>query len=586
MTRGIARKRQKTQCTCKNKREGLMLLPLDFDGERVNGRHHDEGETMIFRKPFEKIAFGALFFLACNVFAQQIPPSKTLEEVQKKGVLRVGVKTDFRPYNWINSQGEVTGFESDLAELIASKLGVKLKKVSITTENRFQKLELGEVDVLIATVGDTASRRKIATAVEPGYSETSVNVMFRPGQSVDAWEKIRGNSICALQGSYFNKPMEERYLLKLQYYKTVRDAHLALKDGQCSGFLYATPALNNTLKLPEWAGYKMPLPQALVTPLAVFLPRSEQGTELDTRIGDLIADLHRTGWLIEDGKKWGIEPSDWMLKQKDLWSQKDTSGHYKCVRSSAGLWTAECRSAEYVSSAEVKGLQAVGLWIKEQVGIDLNFIYDTYDRTHFLWGIFYTMLLIACSIAISMVLGMAVAIKLDAKESWFNRALSVVMSYGRLTPPLLMMYLIFFGIGGWLMRAAGIKMPAFPVAAFCLGFYTAGLIMSALLEAARHIRTNDPAFVLSFRNLSQTAEYANWPIKQSLINLTKQTMIASAIAIPELLSASSLLIAEKGNIFLTMTVLLITFYLITSLWTRIFNYAEKQLHVRVARHAH
>jgi polar amino acid transport system substrate-binding protein len=54
-------------------------------------------------------------------------------------------------------------------------------------------------------------------------------------------------------------------------------------------------------------------------------------------------------------------------------------------------------------------------------------------------------------------------------------------------------------------------------------------------------------------------------------------MIASAIAIPELLSASSLLIAEKGNIFLTMTVLLITFYLITSLWTRIFNYLEKAL---------
>lgn len=535
---------------------------------------------------FKRIVFFALWLLACNVFAQQIPKSKTLEEVQKRGTLRVGVKTDFRPYNWINAQGEVVGFESDLAEVIAARLGVKLQKVGVTTENRFQKLELGEVDALIATAGDTASRRQIATAVEPGYSETGVNVMFRPDQAVDAWGKIRGYTICALQGAYFNKPMAERYLLKLQYYKTVRDAQLALKDGQCSGFLYATASLYNTLKLPEWAGYKMPLTQALVTPISVFIARSEHGTELDIKLGDLIAELHRTGALIEADKKWGIETSAWMLKQKELWSQKDGAGQYKCVRSSTGLWVAECRSAEYVSSVEVKGLQAVGLWLKEQVGIDLNFIYDPYDRTHFLWGIFYTMLLTACSIAISMVLGTAVAIKIDAKDTWLNRAISVVMAYGRLTPPLLMMYLIFFGFGGWLAHEAGFKMPAFPVAAFCLGFYTAGLVMSAFLEAAKHIRTQDPSFVLSFHNLSRTAEFANWPIKQGLINLTKQTMIASAIAIPELLSASSLLIAEKGNIFLTMTVLLITFYLITNLWTRIFNHIETKLHARVVRHAH
>lgn len=541
---------------------------------------------MLIKRILQQIACLAFLLATFGASAQQVQTSKALEEIQKRGILRVGVKTDFRPYNWINPQREVVGFESDLAELMAAKLGVKLQKVSITTENRFQKLELGDVDVLIATVGDTASRRQIAAAVEPGYSETSVNVLFRPDQAVDSWEKIRGNTICALQGSYFNKPMAERYLLKLQNYKTVRDAHLALKDGQCSGFLYATPALKNTMKQPEWAGYKMPLAQALVTPLAVFIARAERGTTLDIKLGDMLADLHRTGWLIESSKKWGIDATDWLVKQKELWSRRDASGQYACIRNGSGLWSAECRSTEYVSSAEVKGLQAVGLWIKEQTGIDLNFIYDPYDRMHFLQGVFYTMLLIACGVIISLMLGMAVAVAIDGKKSWTSRMISAVMAYGRMTPPLLMMYLIFFGIGGWLMREFGLKLPAFPVAAFCLGYYTSGLIMSAFLEAAKHIRTYEPAFVLSYNNLSKTAEYSNWPIKQGLINLTKQTMIASAIAIPELLSASSLLIAEKGNIFLIMTVLLITFYLITNIWTRIFNFAEKKLLLKAVRHAH
>ncbi|MBC7503280.1 MAG: transporter substrate-binding domain-containing protein [Herminiimonas sp.] len=539
---------------------------------------------MLNKKLFRIICLAGLFLLSFQRHAEPATPSKALDSIQKKGVIRVGVKTDFSPYNSINSKGEVVGFESDIAELIADKLGVKLQKVSITTENRFQKLELGDVDILIATVGDTAARRLIATAVEPGYNETSVNVLFRPNQAVNTWEKIRDSTICTVQGSYFNKPMGERYLLHLQNYKTVRDAQLALRDGQCSGFLYATPALANTLKLPEWAGYKMSLPQALITPMAIFIARNEKGSELDIALGNIMAELHRTDWLLNANRKWEIATTEWLTKQKALWAERDAAGQYKCARSSTGVWTAACRSAEHVSSAEVTGVQAVGLWIKEQLGVDLNFIYDPYDRAQFFQGIVYSMLLIATSIVISVALGVSVSVLVDARDSWLNRLVKVIMAYGRLTPPLLMMYLIFFGLGGWIMRDFGVKLSAFAVAAFCSGYYTAGLIMSAFLEAAKHIRTYQPGFVLGFHNLSQTSQYSNWPVKQALINLTKQTMIASAIAIPELLSASSLLIAEKGNIFLIMTVLLITFYLITSLWTVFFNYVEAKLLLKVAIH--
>ncbi len=514
---------------------------------------------------------------AAAAMASKGKPSPTLEEVRRKKFLRIGVKTDFRPYNSINEQGVVSGFESDLAELIAQRLGMRLKKVNTTTENRFQKLVMGDVDILLATVADTAERRGMALAVEPGYNETSVNALFPPGSKIDKWEQVRHDTLCAVQGSYFNKPMSERYLLSLQTYKTVRDAHLALRDGQCSAFMYSTGALDNTRHLPQWAGYSMPLPNALVTPMAVFLTREEQGSELDIAIGDLLAELHRSGWLLEANKKWGINSTNWLTQQKALWSGKNEQGQYNCVRGKNGAWSAACRTAEYVSSEEVTGLQALGLRIKENFGIDLNFVYDPYDRTQFLRGLLYSMLLIASGITISLMLGIAAATTVDGRHGLQHRALRVLMAYGRLTPPLIMMYLIFFGIGGWTTREFGIKLPAFAVATFCSGFYTAGLIMRALLEAADHMRRMQPGFVLRLHNIKQTEQFSGLPIKQALINLTKQTMLASAIAIPELLSASSLLIAEKGNIFLTMTALVITFYLTTTLWAKIIHHFEAVL---------
>lgn len=542
---------------------------------------------------YKRMVFQLLSLIAALCFAGQLAaqeatpaaaatawkgkPSPTLEEVRRKKFLRIGVKTDFRPYNSINEQGVVSGFESDLAELIAERLGMRLKKVNTTTENRFQKLVMGDVDILLATVADTPERRGMALAVEPGYNETSVNALFPPGAKIDKWEQVRHDTLCAVQGSYFNKPMGERYLLNLQTYKTVRDAHLALRDGQCSGFMYSTGALDNTRHLPQWAGYTMPLPNALVTPMAVFLTREEQGSELDIAIGDLLAELHRSGWMLEANKKWSIKSTDWLTQQKALWSGKDENGRLNCVRGKNGAWSAACRTAEYVSSEEVTGLQALGLRLKENFGIDLNFVYDPYDRTQFLRGLLYSMLLIASGIAISLTLGIAAATTVDGRNGWRHRALRVLMAYGRLTPPLIMMYLIFFGIGGWTTREFGIKLPAFAVATFCSGFYTAGLIMRAFLEAADHMRRMQPDFVLRLHNIKQTEQFSGLPIKQALINLTKQTMLASAIAIPELLSASSLLIAEKGNIFLTMTALVITFYLTTTLWAKIIHHFEAVL---------
>lgn len=525
----------------------------------------------------------SLLVLSLSVSAQQVPNSPTLESIRKSGVLRVGVKTDFKPFNYLDSKGEIIGFESDVSALVAQRLGVSLKKVKITTENRFQKLALGEVDILIATVGDTAERRKSATAIEPGYTETSVNVLFGPGQAVDDWSKIRNRTTCAVQGSYFNKPMSERYLLKLQTYKTVRDALLALRDNQCSGFLYATAVLQNTLKLPEWSNYSMTLTNALITPMAIFVAADERGTELDITLGNIMAELHRSGWLLDESKKWGITSTAWITRQNAIWTEKDEQGNYVCVRNSSGLWTASCRSSEYVASTEVSGVQALGLRLKEQLGIDLNFVYDPYDRTQFLRGVLYTMLLIACGMAIALTLGVLAATTVDGRSGLLTRLLHGLMAYGRLTPPLIMMYLIFFGIGGWTQREYGIKLPAFAVATFCSGYYTAGLVMRALLEAAKHIRSFEPAFVLRLRTLYRTAHYASWPIKQALINLTKQTMLASAIAIPELLSASSLLIAENGNILMTMTVLLITFYLTTRLWTLIIERVERAVLAPLAK---
>ena len=518
----------------------------------------------------------ALIFCAAWGHASEAVTSPVLSEIKRTGVIRVGVKTDVEPFGKINAAGEIVGFEIDLAQDIAQRLGVKLVKVPVSTENRFQKLELGEVDLLLATVADSLERRAIATAIEPGYFEAGVTVMLRPGKKLSDWNALRGRDICALQGAYFNRPTSERYILNLQTYKTVRDALLAVEGGYCDGFLYNGPAIRNILKKDEFKAYTAPFQEALVAPWTTYIKKSEAGKEFEELLGNVSADWYRNGFITNTAAKWDVKSTTWPTDELELWNRKEPGDKYTCSRNANGSWPTECRHIEFVRSADVSGFQSFGIALKERLGIDLSYVYDKYDRTLFLNGLMYTMLVTSLSIFSSLAFGFIASAITEADIPFISRTVGAFMGLGRLVPPLLMMYFLYFGVGGVLLREFSIHLSAMVVAVFCLGYYSGAIVMSAFDEAAKHIRFTIPGYRLRSSTLRQSIEHARWPIKQALINATKMSMIASAIAIPELLSQINLIIAEKGNLIVMMTTLLLAYYFITSFWIQTITWVERR----------
>jgi polar amino acid transport system substrate-binding protein len=510
-------------------------------------------------------------------------PSPVLAAIQQTGTVRIGVKVDVEPFGYINATGEVVGFEMDLAKDIARRLGVRLQAVPVSTENRFQKLELGEVDLLLATVADSIERRAIATAIEPGYFEAGVTVMLRTSQNARDWNALRGKDICALQGAYFNRPTAERYILNLQTYKTVRDALLAVEGGHCDGFLYNAPAIRNILKREEFRAYSAPFQEALVAPWAMFVRKAEAGGPLEAFLGDTTADWYRNGLMTRTATTWKVSSTTWPADELELWNRKDAGGAYTCTRNTKGLWPPECRHIEFVRSDEVSGLQSLGIAVKEQTGVDLSYVYDAYDRKLFLTGLAYTLIVTALSIFASLAFGLLASTVTESDIPYLSRTVSGLMGFGRLVPPLLMMYFVYFGIGGMLLREFAIRLPALAVTVLCIGYYSGAIVMHAFDEAAHHLRREHPAYRLRLGTLRISMEHARWPVRQALINVTKMSMIASAIAIPELLSQINLIIAEKGNLVVMMVTLIGVYYMVTSFWIRTLTWLENRVYTTKAR---
>ncbi len=60
-----------------------------------------------------------------------------------------------------------------------------------------------------------------------------------------------------------------------------------------------------------------------------------------------------------------------------------------------------------------------------------------------------------------------------------------------------------------------------------------------------------------------------------LVNVVKATGMASVIAVPELISASTAIVAEHGNAGVMMNVLMITYFLLVLLVVRVFAGIER-----------
>jgi polar amino acid transport system substrate-binding protein len=81
-----------------------------------------------------------------------------LDSVKKRGVLRAGIRFDNPPHSFLDARGRWVGFDVDIAEALATEIGVTLKKVKVNELTRISYLQSGRIDVAVASMSHTLKR--------------------------------------------------------------------------------------------------------------------------------------------------------------------------------------------------------------------------------------------------------------------------------------------------------------------------------------------------------------------------------------------------------------------------------------------
>src|ERR1700756_5246327 len=143
----------------------------------------------------QRVFMLGIFAIAAGIFAALPLSAQTLDKIQQRGVLVVGTKADYKPFGFRDPSGAIGGFEPDLAKDVADRLGVKVELEPVVSSNRMQFLQQGKIDLMIATMNDTAERRKIVGIIEPDYYASGVNVFLNKKAGIKTWEQLKDQKI-------------------------------------------------------------------------------------------------------------------------------------------------------------------------------------------------------------------------------------------------------------------------------------------------------------------------------------------------------------------------------------------------------
>ena len=132
---------------------------------------------------------------------QQLSQESNIEQVLKRGVLRVGMST-FVPWAMKDKTGKLIGFEIDVATRVAKDMGVKVDFVPTKWAGIIPALLTGKFDVIIGGMGIMPQRNlKVNFSIPYDYSGMSIvghQKLARGFKSLEDFSKPEGTIVARL----------------------------------------------------------------------------------------------------------------------------------------------------------------------------------------------------------------------------------------------------------------------------------------------------------------------------------------------------------------------------------------------------
>jgi ABC-type amino acid transport substrate-binding protein len=183
---------------------------------------------------------------ACS--ASHAAPKATDEfsAIKSTGTMQVGIEAAYPPFNFFDKQNNLQGFDVDVTQAIAKKMGIKVQYVPTPWESIIGGLLAKKYDIIISSMAITDARKQTVAFTDP-YYHTGSQLFAHTNTTITDPTQLTGKKIGVAIGTTFAIKAKELGATVVTY-TTDLLAFEDVQNGRLDGLLTDGPVGNYAIK--------------------------------------------------------------------------------------------------------------------------------------------------------------------------------------------------------------------------------------------------------------------------------------------------------------------------------------------------
>ena len=109
---------------------------------------------------------------------------------EEKDVLYVGTNAEYPPFEYLDENGNVVGFDVELINEISKIIGKKIEIKDMTFDGLIPALEAKTIDILIAGITATESRKKVINFSKPYFESQQAIIVKEDNNTITNFDSL------------------------------------------------------------------------------------------------------------------------------------------------------------------------------------------------------------------------------------------------------------------------------------------------------------------------------------------------------------------------------------------------------------
>jgi len=226
-----------------------------------------------------------------------------LAEIQKAGKLVVGIEGTYKPFNFVDDNGNFAGYDVDVATAVAEYMGVEVEFIMDDWDALLVGIDAKRWDTVIADVTATDERREKYDFSDP-YCFTARQVVVKPGNEVGlhSLEDLNGKRVATNATNSWVPKLEELGAIIVPIEDTTQCAQAVL-SGNADFCMFNDVILGEYRENHPEADLEVAFKiESDINEVSIPVRKGEE--RLLAELNAAIAQLRESGKLAEFSEKW------------------------------------------------------------------------------------------------------------------------------------------------------------------------------------------------------------------------------------------------------------------------------------------